>query len=51
MTLKRTLFLGAILLVAGITLLQLFINQGARFGGMNRQQGSEKFRVGFLPVT
>ena len=51
MTLKRTLFWGAIVLVAGITLLQVFVNQGDWFGGRNRQQGLEKFRVGFLPVT
>jgi hypothetical protein len=51
MTLKRTLFWGAILFVAGITLLQVFINQRDKFGGRNPQQRSEKFRVGFLPVT
>lgn len=51
MTLKRTILWGTILLVAGITLLQVFVNQGGRFGGKNQQKGREKFRVGFLPVT
>lgn len=51
MTLKRTLFWGTILLVAGITLLQVFINQRDRFGGRDQHPGLEKFRVGFLPVT
>ena len=51
MTLKRSLLWGTILLVAGITLLQVFINQGNRLGGRKQEDVREKFRVGFLPVT
>jgi hypothetical protein len=51
MTLKRTLLIGAILLVAGITLLHVFVNQGGGLFGKTQEEAGEKFRVGFLPVT
>jgi len=50
-TVKRLLLVGAVLLVGGITLLQVFINQGGKPFGNNQEEAKEKFRVGFLPVT
>ena len=51
MSLKRALLLGAIVFVAGITLLQIFIKQGGGPGSDKAEQAGEKFRVGHLPVT
>ena len=47
MTFRRTVVAGTVAWVAGITLLQVYLNQqGQWFGG-----GSGNFKVGFLPVT
>ena len=51
MTRKRPLLIGAVLLVAAITLLQVFVNQGGNLFGKKPQEARAKFRVGFLPVT
>jgi hypothetical protein len=51
MNLKRVLIGGAVLLVLGITVLQLFFNQIGWLGGNRQDASAEKFRVGFLPVT
>jgi hypothetical protein len=51
MTSKRIVLFGAILLLAGITALQVFVNWGGVLFGPRQDQGRMKFRVGFLPVT
>ena len=48
MNLKRGLLLGAILLIAGLTFLQIYFNQRSWFG---QGKDESKFNVGFLPVT
>jgi hypothetical protein len=51
-TLRRIIILGIIVLVGGITLAQVFLNQGGLpFGKNNNQQAGSTFHVGFLPVT
>ena len=51
MSLKPLLLLGAVVLVGGVTFLQIFVNWGGNVWG-ERQTGSlTRFRVGFLPVT
>ncbi|HZQ47735.1 MAG TPA: ABC transporter substrate-binding protein, partial [Verrucomicrobiae bacterium] len=52
MTLKRTVFFGAIIWIALITVLHVSLNQNVRFFGAKKNVAEEeKFRVGFLPVT
>jgi hypothetical protein len=50
MSMKQILLLGALVLVGGITLLQIFVNWGGNIWG-GSADGRERFRVGFLPVT
>jgi hypothetical protein len=47
MALGRTVAVGTVAWVAGITLLQAYLNEG----GIWRGGSSGNFRVGFLPVT
>ncbi len=52
MTLKRTVLFGAILWLVLISVLHLWLNLNVRFfGPKNSAVETEKFRVGFLPVT
>jgi hypothetical protein len=52
MNLRRIIILGIIVLVVGITLAQMFLNQGGLpFGNIGHEQAGATFRVGFLPVT
>ena len=51
MSLKQLLLLGAICVVGGITILQVFMNWGGNIWGEGGSEGQKRFRVGFLPVT
>jgi hypothetical protein len=48
MTLKRTAMPVALVILLGITLLQVFVNWGGR---VFPAAEAARFRVGFLPVT
>jgi hypothetical protein len=50
-TLRRIIILGIIVLVCGITVAQVFLNQGGLPFGNKSDQAGTSFRVGFLPVT
>jgi len=50
-SLKPVLLLGAVVLVGGITALQVFVNWDGKIWGGEQQEGPARFRVGFLPVT
>jgi hypothetical protein len=49
--LRRIIILGIIVLVVGITLAQMFLNQGGLPFGNKSDQAGTTFRVWFLPVT
>jgi hypothetical protein len=51
MKLNRILLVGAIVLIVGITILQVSVNKSGDQGGKKMEAGKEQFRVGFLPVT
>lgn len=52
MTLKRTVLFGAIIWIALISVLHLWLNLNVRyFGPRSANPQTEKFKVGFLPVT
>jgi hypothetical protein len=51
MSLKHTLLAAAIAFVGGITVLHIYVNEDGRPFGAWSGAASNKFRVGFLPVT
>jgi hypothetical protein len=52
MSMQRTVILGSLGWMAGISLLHLALNQGLFDGHTSRVPGGAMpFRVGFLPVT
>jgi hypothetical protein len=51
MTFKHTLLFGAILFVAGITVLHVFVNEGDLPFGSWATDRHARLRIGFLPVT